>query len=51
MLTVKVEATSANLCVGFDVLGMSLNLTNEFTFDFKCNIIITEIDPNVNSKK
>lgn len=33
MLSVKVEATSANLCVGFDVLGMALNLTNEFTFD------------------
>lgn len=32
MLTVKVEATSANLCVGFDVLGLALDLKNTFTF-------------------
>lgn len=32
MLKVKVEATSANVCVGFDVLGIALNLYNEFTF-------------------
>jgi len=33
MLRIKVEATSANVCVGFDVLGISLDLYNEFTFD------------------
>lgn len=33
MFKVKVCATSANLCVGFDVLGLALNLTNEFTFN------------------
>ncbi|RIA78285.1 homoserine kinase [Anaeroplasma bactoclasticum] len=32
MLKIKVEATSANVCVGFDVLGIALNLYNEFTF-------------------
>ena len=35
MLIVKVEATSANVCVGFDVLGIALNLVNEFTFERK----------------
>ena len=32
MLLVKVCATSANVCVGFDVLGLALNLKNEFGF-------------------
>lgn len=32
MLRIKVPATSANLCVGFDVLGLALSLYNEFTF-------------------
>ena len=32
MLKIKVEATSANVCVGFDVLGIALGLYNEFTF-------------------
>lgn len=33
MLLVEVEATSANVSVGFDVLGLSLNLTNKFYFE------------------
>ena len=33
MLRIKVEGTSANLCVGFDTLGMALNVYNEFTFE------------------
>lgn len=53
MLTVKVEATSANLCVGFDVLGMSLNLTNEFTFeksdDFKFYGFLKEFSTKENN--
>ena len=32
MLRIKVGATSANLCVGFDVLGLALDLYNEFCF-------------------
>lgn len=32
MLYVKVNATSANVCVGFDVLGIALDLANVFTF-------------------
>ncbi len=33
MLYVKVPATSANVCVGFDTLGLSLDLYNEFWFE------------------
>lgn len=33
MLHIKVNATSANLCVGFDTLGIALSLANEFTFE------------------
>ena len=33
MLHVKVNATSANVCVGFDVLGLALDLANNFTFE------------------
>lgn len=32
MFRIRVEATSANVCVGFDVLGLALNLYNEFYF-------------------
>lgn len=33
MFYVKVCATSANVCVGFDVLGLTLNLENVFSFE------------------
>ena len=33
MFSVKVNATSANLCVGFDVLGLALDIKNVFTFE------------------
>ena len=32
MFLVKVNATSANVCVGFDVLGLALNISNTFGF-------------------
>lgn len=35
MLQVRVSATSANVCVGFDVLGLALSLENVFTFERK----------------
>lgn len=35
MLQVRVCATSANVCVGFDVLGLALGLENVFTFEKK----------------
>lgn len=35
MFRIRVEATSANVCVGFDVLGLALNLYNEFSFEPK----------------
>ena len=33
MLQIKVNATSANVCLGFDCLGIALDITNTFTFD------------------
>jgi len=33
MLHIKVNATSANVCVGFDTLGLALDLANDFTFE------------------
>jgi len=33
MITIKVPATSANLSVGFDSLGIALTLYNVFTFE------------------
>ncbi len=33
MLYVSVNATSANVCVGFDVLGLALELPNVFSFE------------------
>lgn len=33
MLRIKVSATSANFCVGFDVCGIAVNIYNEFTFE------------------
>ena len=35
MFRIRVEATSANVCVGFDVLGLALSLYNEFSFEKK----------------
>ncbi len=34
MIRVKVPATSANLGVGFDCMGMALTIGGVFTFDF-----------------
>ena len=33
MLKIRVPATSANLSVGFDTLGIALNIYNEFGFE------------------
>ena len=33
MFRIKVNATSANICVGFDVLGLALDIFNEFEFE------------------
>lgn len=35
MIYIEVCATSANVCVGFDVLGLALDLKNRFTFEEK----------------
>lgn len=44
MLCIKVEATSANVCVGFDVLGLALGLENTFTFEKKANLSFKGFD-------
>lgn len=33
MFTVKVAATSANVCIGFDVCGIALSIYDEFSFE------------------
>ncbi len=33
MIRIKVPATSANFCIGFDTLGVALSLYNEYSFD------------------
>ena len=37
MIKVRVPATSANLGPGFDSLGISLNIYNEYEFELKEN--------------
>lgn len=33
MIRIKVPATSANFCIGFDTLGVALSIYNEYSFD------------------
>lgn len=40
MIRVHVPATSANLGVGYDCLGMALSLYGTFTFDFACDTVV-----------
>jgi len=52
MLRIRVEATSANVCVGFDVLGIALCLYNEFTFEKKKSFSFRGFEPeysNINN--
>ena len=51
MLRIKVEATSANVCVGFDVLGIALSLTNEFTFERKNDFSFVGFDDEFSTKE
>ena len=51
MLRIKVEATSANVCVGFDVLGIALSLTNEFTFERKNDFSFLGFDAEFSTKE
>lgn len=37
MLKITVPATTANLCVGFDSVGMAISLFNEYGFEPSCN--------------
>ena len=33
MINVHVPGTSANLCIGYDCLGMAVNIYNHFSFE------------------
>lgn len=41
MIKVTVPATSANLCIGYDTLGMAVSLYSHFTFDHADTLTIT----------
>ncbi|MBQ6490830.1 MAG: homoserine kinase [Atopobiaceae bacterium] len=43
-VTVSVPATSANLGVGFDVLGLALDLTAGFSFEPSDELLVTGVD-------
>lgn len=43
-LTVSIPATSANLGPGFDVLGLALDLWNDYTFTESPNLSTTHVD-------
>ncbi len=45
MIKVHVPATSANLCIGYDCLGLALDLYNHFTFEKSDSLEITGCDP------
>lgn len=45
MLKIEVCATSANLCVGFDVLGIALDIKNKFTFQKSKEFQLIGFDP------
>lgn len=44
MIRVKVPATSANLCIGFDAIGISLSLYNEFEFESSITDDVSSFD-------
>jgi len=46
MLKIKLPATTANLAVGFDSLGMALNIYNEFHFVESSEFILTNFKLN-----
>ncbi len=54
MLVIKTPATTSNLAVGFDALGMALSLTNEFEFElnpsFEYTGFLTEDSDNLVGK-
>jgi len=49
MLKIKLPATTANLAVGFDSLGMALNIYNEFHFVESSEFILTNFKSNKNN--
>lgn len=51
MIYIEVCATSANVCVGFDVLGLALDLKNRFTFEEKKEFSFKGFDYPFNQKE
>lgn len=51
MFYVKVNATTANVCVGFDVLGMALDMANLFTFERKTEFSFVGFEPPYRKKE
>lgn len=51
MFRVRVEATSANVSVGFDVLGIALSLYNEFSFDIKSEFSFKGFEKQFSNKE
>lgn len=45
-IKIKVPATSANLAVGFDTLGLAVNLFNMFEFELNTNEVVISGCPN-----
>ncbi len=50
MIKVKVPATTANLCIGYDCLGMALDWWSTFTFEQSTQLRITGCDPRFQTK-
>ncbi|MDO5715953.1 MAG: homoserine kinase [Tissierellia bacterium] len=50
-IKIKVPASSGNIGVGFDVLGMALNLYNEFQFEESDKFSITSNYPQFNNEE
>ncbi|MBP3894655.1 MAG: homoserine kinase [Atopobiaceae bacterium] len=44
-ISVRVPATTANLGVGFDVLGLALDLSASYTFEPASELVVTGCDP------
>lgn len=45
MIWVRVPATSANCCVGFDSMGLAVNWYSRFSFEKSDELVITGCDP------
>ncbi|MGM9947515.1 homoserine kinase [Floccifex sp.] len=51
MIKVHVPGTSANLCIGYDCLGLAVDLYNHFTFEKSETLQITGCDPQFQNEE